>query len=485
MTAIGQDICYISAKELATAIRARKLSPVELVRAVYERLHKINDRINAFCTLTEEQAVSAARKAEAAVMRGDPLGVLHGVPVSIKDLLLTRGVRTMFGSHTRESYVPEEDAPAVAKVREAGGIPIGKTTTPEFGFKAVTDSPLTGITRNPWDLSKTSGGSSGGAGAAVAAGLGPLALGTDGAGSIRIPASFNGIFGLKPSYGRVAVYPPNPVPFLSHVGPMTRTVRDAALLLNVIAGPDDRDLLSLPAESTDYLAACEGGIRGLRVAWSPTLGYAKVNSEVAEIAGGAARSFETTLGCHVEAVAPGFESPRRWFAKLWTTSYALRFRALLPEWESRMDPDLVTLIKEWPFGGPGDFAEAMAMRSELWNTTRAFFDRFELLLTPTLPVPAFSAGLGAPEGIAATAGALPPFPEWLPFTYPWNLTGQPAATVPCGFTCEGLPVGLQIVGRRFADSTVLRAAAAFEDAHPWTHKQPTLDHSEHPKGAAS
>jgi aspartyl-tRNA(Asn)/glutamyl-tRNA(Gln) amidotransferase subunit A len=474
VTKVDQDLCYSSATALAAAIRAKKLSPVELVRAVYARLPETNDRINAFCTLTEEEATRAAKEAESAVMRRDGLGVLHGLPVSIKDLLFTLGVRTMSGSRTRENYVPNENAPAVAKVLAAGAILIGKTTTPEFGFKAVTDSPLTGTTRNPWNTGKTAGGSSGGAGAAIAAGLGPLALGTDGAGSIRIPASFNGIFGLKPSYGRVAVYPPNPVPFLSHVGPMARTVRDAALLLSVIAGPDERDLLSLPADPTDFLAGCEGGIRGLRVAWSPTLGYAEVDSEVASITDAAARSFEKTLGCQVEVADPGFESEHRPFAVLWTMSYALRFQALLAEWGPRMDPDLVTLIERASRLGPSDFGEALARRSALWHTTREFFERFELLLSPTLPVPAFAAGRRAPEGMTGTSGPLPPFPDWLPFTYPWNLTGQPAATVPCGFTRNGLPVGLQIVGRRFADATVLRAAAAFEDAHPWAHKRPTL-----------
>ena len=464
----------MSATSLAAAIRAKELSPVEVVKAAYARIHEVNPKINAFCTLTEDQALLAAKDAEASLMRGDQLGALHGVPVSVKDLLLTRGVRTMFGSRIREKFVPEEDAPAVAKVVAAGAILIGKTTTPEFGFKGVTDSPLTGITRNPWDLSMTSGGSSGGAGSAVAAGLGPLALGTDGAGSIRIPSSFNGIFGLKPSYGRVAVYPANPVPFLSHAGPMTRTVRDAALLLNVIVGPDDRDLLSLPTDHTDYLASCEGGIRGLRVAWSPSLGYAKVDPEVARITESAARSFESALGCQVEAADPGFESPQSSFAALWTMSYALRFQTLLLEWESRMDPDLVALVKGIGRFGPTSYGEALAKRFALWNTTRKFFDQFELLLTPTLPVAPFAVGLGAPEGIPNTAGALPPFPEWLPFTYPWNMTGQPAATVPCGFTREGLPVGLQIVGRRFADATVLRAAAAFEQAHPWADKRPSL-----------
>jgi len=463
----------LPATALGEAIRTKRLSPVEIVKAVFERIHEINPKINAFCTLTEEQALRAATGAELAVMRGKPLGVLHGLPVSIKDLLLTRGVRTAFGSCIREAYISAEGAPAVAKVIAAGGVLIGKTTTPEFGFKAVTDSPLTGITRNPWDLSKTSGGSSGGAGAAVAAGLGPLAIGTDGAGSIRIPSSFNGIFGFKPSYGRVAVYPPNPVPFLSHVGPMTRTGRDAALLLNAIAGPDDRDLLSLPADPTDYLASCEGGVRGLRVAWSTTLGYAEVDSEVAKITEVAARLFEE-LGCEVEATDPGFESPRSSFAVLWTMVYALRLETLLPEWEARMDVDLVKLIKGAERFSPTDYGRALAQRFALWETARKFFDQFDLLLTPTLPMPPFAVGRGAPVGIAVEDGALPPFPEWLPFTYPWNVTGQPAATVPCGFTHDGLPVGLQIVGRRFADVTVLRAAAAFEQAHPWGNKWPSF-----------
>ena len=278
-------------------------------------------------------------------MRGDRLGALHGVPASIKDLLVTRGVRTMFGSRIREGYVPEEDAPSVVKLLAAGAISLGKTTTPEFGFKGVTDSPVTGICRNPWDLDKTPGGSSGGAGAAVASGLGPLAIGTDGAGSIRIPSSFSGIFGLKPSFGRVAVYPPSPVPVIVHAGPMTRTVRDAALMLTALAGPDERDLLSLPADATDYLAACEGGIRGLRVAWSPTLGYAKVDPEVARLTDAAARAFESDLGARVEAADPGFESPWKTLSVLWLTSYGLRLNSFLPEWESRMDPDLVTLVR--------------------------------------------------------------------------------------------------------------------------------------------
>jgi len=472
-TSNREDLCFTPATVLAAAIRQKKVSPVEVINAVYVRLHKINPKINAFATLTEEQARLTAREAEAAVMRGDRLGALHGVPVSIKDVFLTRGVRTMFGSRIRENYVPKEDAPAVAKLLAAGAILIGKTTTPEFAFKPVTDGPLTGITGNPWDLKKTPGGSSGGACAAVAAGLGPIALGSDAGGSIRAPSSFTGIFGLKPSFGRVAYYPSPPVP-LVHAGPMARTVRDAALMLNVIAGPDERDLVSLPADATDYLTACERGIRGLRVAWSSALGYAKVDPQVTAVTEAAANVFESGLGCKVEAADPGFENPLESLSILMVMNFALRFRGFLPEWESRMDPDLVKLIKNVERLGPTDFGEALAKRFVLWDTTRQFFDRFDLLLTPTLPITAFEAGRPSPDGMPVPAGSLIPFADWSPFTYPWNITGQPAASVPCGFTRQGLPVGLQIVGRRYADATVLRAAAAFEEARPWNEKKPPL-----------
>jgi aspartyl-tRNA(Asn)/glutamyl-tRNA(Gln) amidotransferase subunit A len=470
----SDDLGFLPATEMASAIRAKKLSPVEIVDAIFARIHALDSRINAYCTLTEDLARRKAKEAEAAVMRGEELQPLHGIPVSIKDLLITEGVRTMFGSRIREKYVPEEDAPSVAKLAGNGAILIGKTTTPEFGFQGITESPLTGVTRNPWDLSRTCGGSSGGAGAAVAAGLGPLAVGTDGGGSIRIPSSLNGIFGLKPSFGRVAVYPASPVAFLVHVGPMTRTVRDAALMMNAMAGPDERDLLSLPADSTDYVKACDGGIRGLRVAFSPALGYAKVNPEVAKLVEAAAEVFETDLGARVEVRDPGFKYPWKMFSVLWVTSYGLRLGELLPEWESRMDPNLVKLTKQMTKLGRSDYANAVAQKASHWDAVRKFFEGYDLLLTPTVPVTAFPVGRVAPEGYSAGPDDLIPFPDWVPFTYPFNLTGQPAASVPCGFAADGLPVGLQIVGKRFADATVLRAAAAFESARPWQGRRPTL-----------
>jgi len=404
-------------------------------------------------------------------MRGDPVGPLHGVPVSIKDLVLTKGVRTMRGSKIYEHFVPDEDAPVVERLRQAGAIMLGKTTTPEFGFKGMTDSPVTGITRNPWNPTRTPGGSSGGAGVAVATGMGPLAVGSDGGGSIRIPSSFCGIFGMKASFGRVPAYPPSAVALLSHTGPMTRTVRDAALMLNVMVGPDDRDIHSLPRDGTDYLAACDGNLRGLRVAWSATLGYAPVEPEVARVAEAAARVFASDLGCRLDAADPGFENPASIFNVLWVGGLGTYLQPYLAEWKSRLDPDLATMIDGLPRLTAADYAGALMQKSLVWDKARTFFERYDVLLTPTMPTVAWEAGQPAPARIAGRSIA--DF-DYTPFTFPFNLTGQPAATVPCGFSSDGLPIGLQIVGRRLDDATVLRVCAAFEAARPWTGKRPAL-----------
>lgn len=461
-----QDLCAMPAVELAAAIRTKQISPVEVVEAIFERIHRLNPTLNAFCTLCETEALEAAHAAEAAVMRGEQLGALHGVPVSIKDLLLTRGVRTMRGSRIYAQDVPSEDAPVVARLKEAGAIVLGKTTTPEFGWKGLTDSPLTGVSTNPWDYTRTCGGSSGGAAAAIAALMGPLAVGTDGAGSIRIPASFCGIVGFKPSRGRVPAYPASAVGFLSHIGPMTRTVRDAALMLQVMCGPDERDLGSLPNDGTDYLAACEGGIRRMRVAWSANLGYTPVEPEIAQICEAAARHFATTLGCELEAADPGFSDPVDELQILWASGLAALLQPALPEWEAQMDPGLVELVRLAELYSATDYAIALRTRDQLWEITRGFFERYELLLTPTMPTAAFAAGAPPPAAIAGRA--VHGF-GYTPFTFPFNLTGQPAISVPCGFTHDGLPVGLQIIGRRYADATVLRAATAFEEVFQVTN----------------
>ena len=464
------ELCFTPATRLAALIRERALSPVEVVDAVLARIERLNPALTAYCTVTAEGAREEARRAEGAVMGGGDLGPLHGVPISIKDLTITRGVRTTRGSRLYADYVPDEDAPVVERVRAAGAIPLGKTNTPEFGWKGDSANPLFGPTFNPWDRARTAGGSSGGAGATVAAGLGPLALGTDGAGSIRIPASFCGVVGLKPQLWRVPVYPPSTVETLAHTGPMTRTVRDAALLLNVIAGPDERDRLSLPAAGVDWVAACDGGVRGLRVAWSPDLGYASVEPEVRAIAEAAARRFAGDLGCAVEEAHPGFDDPAAAINLLFYTGVAANLAGHDADQRALIDPALARALAEEAEGRAAlDYVRATGVRQALWDRCRRFFDRYDLLLTPTVAVSPFAPGEEGPRDVAGRpVGRL----GWTPFTYPFNLTGQPALTVPAGWTAAGLPVGLQIVGRRFDEATVLRAGAAFEEAQPWADRRP-------------
>lgn len=463
------DLCWVPATELAALIRRKKLSPVELLEAVLARIERVNPRINAFCAVAHEPARQAAKIAEAAVMHGEPLGPLHGVPVSVKDLVFTRGIVTAAGSRLFAEFVPEEDAVAVERLKAAGAVILGKTTTPEFGHKGVTESPLFGVTGNPWRLERTPGGSSGGAGAAVAAGLGPLALGTDGGGSVRIPASFCGVYGLKPSFGRIPQGPGFPGwETFSASGPMSRTVRDAALMLDVLAGPDDRDRHSLPGSGSSYLAGCEEPIRGWSVAWSPDLGYARVDPEVARITEDAAALFEA-LGCRVETVATGWENPEEIFAVMVAAEMYAALGDRLPEWADRMDPTLVRLLERGRAVTLGEYLGAARGRREFWIRAQGFLSRFDLLLTPTVAVLPFSGGGFGPREIAGQA--VSPL-GWMPFTYPFNLTGQPAASVPAGFTAEGLPVGLHIVGKRHADGAVLRASAAFEAARPWASRRP-------------
>jgi aspartyl-tRNA(Asn)/glutamyl-tRNA(Gln) amidotransferase subunit A len=475
MPAVGSfaadDVVWHSAVGCATLIRRKELSPVELTEAVLARIDALNPRLNAFCLVAHDVARRAAREAEIAVMKGEPLGVLHGVPISLKDVLFTKGLRTTGGSRLFADLVPEHDAIAVLRLRASGAVVLGKTTTSEFGHKAVTESPLFGITRNPWDLSRTPGGSSGGAAAAVASGLGPVALGTDGGGSVRIPAAFCGVVGVKPSYGRVPLSHGFPGwDHVSHVGPIARTVRDAAAVLDVIAGDDDRDRESLPDEGGSYLDACDVDIKGLNVAWTPDLGYARVAPEVLELAGDAAAEFEA-LGCHVEVVNPGWENLEEAFGTMIAAQFYAAWSDELPAAEERLDPTLVKLIRRGGSITARDYLRARRRVADYWEEVRAFLERFDLLLTPTTAVAPFSADGPPPREIDGEPVSVL---GWMPFTYPFNLTGQPAASVPAGWTAEGVPVGLQIVGRRHADRTVLAAAAAFEAARPWSARRPPL-----------
>ena len=451
-----------TATELLRLYRSGQASPVEATRAVLDRIDRLNPKLNAFCLVDAEQAMASARASEQRWMRRQPMGALDGVPTSIKDLVLTRGWPTLRGSRTVDpSQAWDVDAPVTARLREAGAVLLGKTCTPEFGCKGETNSPLTGITRNPWNLDCTPGGSSGGAAAAVAAGLGPLAIGTDGAGSVRIPAAFCGNVGLKPSFGRVPAYPLSPFGTVAHLGPHTMSVEDTALILGVISQPDARDWTSLPPQATDYSVGLNDGIRGLRVAWSPRLGYANnVHPEVAAACERAVAEL-AALGAHVEAIDPGIEDPLDITTGLWFVGAWTLWNTLTAEQQALADPDFAAEAQLGARLSALDIQRLNLRRGTLGSHMRQFMQRFDLLVTPSVAVPAFAA---KPAGhMAMTPAAML---GWTPFSYPFNLTQQPAISVPCGLTQEGLPIGLQIVGPMFGDALVLRAARAYESAHP-------------------
>jgi Asp-tRNA(Asn)/Glu-tRNA(Gln) amidotransferase A subunit family amidase len=465
---MSDALAWTSALELAAMIRAKQVSPVEVTEALLTRIETLNPKLRAYCTVTADVARRAAREAEIAVQKNEPLGPLHGVPFSIKDAIYTRGIRTTGGSRLFADLVPEEDALAVARLRVAGAVILGKTNTSELAHKATTSNRLFGPTRNPWDPTRTPGGSSGGAAAAVAAGLGPLALGTDGGGSIRIPAAFCGVVGLKPSYGRVPQYPGFPgYEGLLVTGPITRTVRDAAAVMDVIAGGDDRDRVSLPREPGSYLDGCEEGVKGRHVAWSPDLGYAAVDPVVLARCEDAAAEFES-VGCHVEVVNPAWADIEEEFATLVSAQFHAYWSDQLSVAEAELDPSLVKFIRTGARVSARDYVLAEERIKAYWNEVVTFLARFDLLLTPAVAVSPF-VGESPPREVAGRAVSVL---GWMPFAFPFNLTGQPAASVPAGFTDDGLPVGLQIVGRRHADRTVLAAAAAFEAARPWSERRP-------------
>ena len=453
------DLCTLSATELLALYRKRKLSPVEVTKAVFDRIEKLNPVLNAFCYL--EPSLKEAKKSEQRWFRNAPMGLLDGVPVSVKDLILTRGWPTLRGSKTIDPKGPwNDDAPSVARLREHGAILLGKTTTPEFGWKGVTDGPLTGITRNPWNPKMTPGGSSGGGAAAVASGMGPLTIGTDGGGSIRIPCGFTGLFGLKPSFGRVPAWPLSPMGTVAHVGPMTRSVEDAALMMNVISLPDQRDWHALPYDARDYRVGLNDGVKGLRIAYSADLGYAKVDREIAAIVKNAVKTF-SQLGAFVEAKDPGFEDCGPLFAAHWFPGAASVVRNTHPRKRALMDKGLLEVARLGEKVSMPQYFAAMQQRGALGLIMNRFHQTYDLLLTPTLPLAAFAAGKEVSNLLKEKR-----WTDWTPFSYPFNLTQQPAATIPCGLTKKGLPVGLHIVGPRYADALVLRAARAFESVHP-------------------
>ncbi|MGH3664837.1 MAG: amidase [Egibacteraceae bacterium] len=461
------ELAFLTATSLLDGFASGAISPVEATTAALDQIDAHNDAVNAFCLVDSDGALAQARAAEQRWQRGEPTGRLDGIPVGIKDLFLVAGWPTRKGSTATDPSGPwAEDAPAVAALRRNGAVLLGKTTTPELGWKGVTDSPLCGVTRNPWDPARTPGGSSGGSAAAIALGMGPVAPGTDGGGSIRIPCAFCGLVGLKPTYGRVPLWPPSPFGTLAHAGPMARTVADATLLLEVLAEPDLRDWRALPPAAVD--PSSEAGLQARRVAFSPDLGYVDVHPEVAAAVAQAAQTF-ADLGAEIEQIDPGFDDPLETFDTLWYADAANAVRDWTEEQRAAMDPGLAEITAAGAGFSALDYLEATRRRVELGVAMNRFHTTYDLLITPSLPIPAFTAGQEVPDGWPQRR-----WQTWTPLSYPFNLTQQPAASVPCGFTQDGLPIGLQIVAAKHADALVLRATAAYEAANSIADRRPAM-----------
>ncbi len=456
------DPALLSAVELLERYRDGSLSPVEATRAALARIDRHNAAFNAFNLVDPESALAAARESEQRWRQGAPRGRLDGVPTAVKDLVLTKGWPTLRGSKAIDpNQAWDEDAPAVARLREHGAVLLGKTTTPEFGWKGVTDSPLTGITRNPWNPAMTPGGSSGGSAVALATGMAALAIGTDGGGSIRIPAGFTGVFGIKPTFGRVPAYPLSPFGTVAHLGPMSRTVADSALMLSVMAEPDPRDVYALPYDGADYTQGLEDGVAGVKIGFSPSLGGHHVDPEIARLVAAAAETFRD-LGATVEEADPDLPACGAIFRILWYAGAANLLNGMDQAAQGEIDPGLRQVAAEGAEISLLDYLAAVKGRELAMAAMNRYHQRYDLLLTPSLPLAAFQAGLEYPPKPGNDRWV-----DWTPFSYPFNMTQQPAASIPCGLTDDGLPAGLQIVGPRYGEAEVLRAARAFEAARPF------------------
>lgn len=469
----SSELAFAPAYELRKLLDSREVSSVELTEMFLRRIEELNPVLNAYLTVSSEEAMESAKRADKRIGRGKKVPPLLGIPVSIKDLELTKGIRSTMGSLAYRDYVPEIDSLTSERVRKSGAVILGKTNTPEFGLLGTTENRLGDACRNPWNIDLTSGGSSGGAAAALVSGLCALATGSDGGGSIRIPASFCGVYGIKPTLGRVAKFggvgnaAPN---FTSTSGPMARNVRDAATLLQALAGYDSRDINAMREKPPNFSAGLEKWVEGLKVAWSVDLGYAAVDPEVARIAYAGALIFEE-LGCEVEEPKISLQHPIEYFMTIFSTGAYVSYRAL---YENQRD-----LLTSYVRGNMAlgksttgvDFVKAMLDYQRLKSQSDDVMEEYDLLLTPTMSVPAFEIGQHPRE---IDGQSVDPRLGYMPYTPVFNLTGQPAASVPCGFTEDGMPIGLHIVGRRGDEATVLRASAAFEEARPWAHLRPSV-----------
>ena len=469
----NDDLAFTPASDLRGLIDSRQVSAVELTEMFLRRIEALNPKLNAYLTVTGEEALASARDADQALQRGESRGPLHGVPISIKDLEVTRGIRSTMGSAVFKDHIPDRDSIVVERVRQSGAIILGKTNTPEFGFSGTTENRLGDAARNPWNVERTAGGSSGGAGAAVAAGLCTVATGSDGGGSIRIPCSFTGTYGIKPSQGRVPRFGGVGRPAyntFSQSGPMTRTVQDTALLLQVLAGQDSRDVGCIRQESPDFLAALDQGVAGLRIAWSPDLGYGAVDPEVIEATSLATRVFEE-LGCSVDEPGIALEDPFPAFWDCFSIGGYTSYGHLLEDHGEELTDYGRNTLEHGRELTAADYSRALQQVRELQARMESLFEQYDLLMMPATAVPAFPVG----QHPAVIGGReVPPFWGYTPFTFVFNMTMQTASSVPCGFSSDGMPIGLHIIGRRGEEATVLRASAAFEQVRPWADKRPPL-----------
>ena len=470
-----EDICFMSAWEMREKIRTQELTSQEITEVIIERIEKINPIINAYCTPTFELAREMAKKADERVKKEEKeIPLLNGIPTSIKDLVPVKGVRTTFGSKIFENHIPHEDAIVVKRLKNAGCVILGKTNTPEFGFKGATDNLIFGATPNPWNLEKTSGGSSGGAASSVVCGMGPLAQGSDGGGSIRHPACFCGAYGLKPSFGRVPIHPREFISAqtLAVIGPIVRYVSDAALMLDVMKGPFEGDRYSLPEDNIKYLDHIDEKPEKLKIGYSLDLGYAKViDSDVKKAVINSIQKFDS-FGWEVEEAKFKKLDPTIAFGIHWFIDYGYGLGSYLKDWKEQMDPTLT----QWAqlglqFPAPS-LPNAIKTREQFYQVIFKTFKNYDILITPTTAIPAFDLGIPAPTEINGIK-VLPT--GWMPFTFPFNFTGHPAATIPCGWTKDtNLPIGMQIVGKRFQELLVLQVSKAFEEIAPWQDKKPKL-----------
>ena len=471
------EICFMSAYEMLEKIKTQELTSTEITETIIERIERINPIINAYCTPTFELARETAKKADEVFKKGEKLGLLHGIPTSIKDLMQTKGIRTTYGSKLYEDFIPEQDDVAVQRLIAAGCVILGKTNTPEFGSVALTNNKLFGETKNPWDIERNSGGSSGGAASSVASGIGPLALGSDGGGSIRVPSSCCGVYGLKPTFGRIPSYPRIGIAFYSmdHYGPIVRYVKDAALMLNVMKGYHPADNNSFPDDDIDYVKILENKPKKLKIGYSMTLGFGKIlEEEVKESVLDGIQKFEQ-FDWDVEESNLKIRKPESAFKTLVSIGYAYDLQKDFNNRLEDLSPDLKGTIRLGLDNNSMNIGKAREQRNQVYEVMYQYFKNYDVLITPTLPCPAIKPGwLESGTTFPTIGNKSLNTVSWMTYTYPFNMTGLPAASIPCGWTNSGLPIGMQIVGKRYDERIVLQVSKAFEEIAPWQDKKPNF-----------